>query len=116
MRSILAITLLLLATAADAGTITITVTRASGTCSTPCTKTYTDTDANLARLVPVFQASCNATLVQPAPPASPITCTPVQILAYIFDNFIKSLILEVKEYDRNVSFQAIVPPAPINPQ
>lgn len=93
------------------GTITITVTTSSGTCSTPCTKTYTDTDGNLAKIVPAYQLSCNGKLGVGS------TCTPTQVLAFWFDNFIAGTVSTVSSNEKNQLLNSAVGGyVPINPQ
>src|ERR1700731_3524494 len=94
MRHILAVVILLFwGGCAEAGTITMTVTTAVGACSTPCTKTYTDTDANLAKIATSYQAACNAALA--------LTCTTQQILSWWFDQTIASAVVNVSQFDKS---------------
>jgi hypothetical protein len=109
MKYLAVLIALLFLNPAQAGTVTITVVTASGTCSPSCTKTYTDTDANLARIVPAYQAICNAKLGS--------VCTPIQVLVSWFDGVIASTVSQVTTIEKNnLSTTAISGYAPINPQ
>jgi hypothetical protein len=108
IRLILLLLLLLLPVCAKAGTLVVTITTATGACATPCTKTYTDTDANLARIVPVYQAQCNAKIAG--------TCTTPQVLAFWFDSFIAGVIVAVQTFEQSAAAaSAQAGYVPINP-
>lgn len=93
---------------AKAGTIVITVTTASGVCATPCTKTYTDTDANLAKVIPAYQSGCNTSING--------TCTSLQVLKFWFDGVIKEVVANVAAFDKNnLANTATGAYVPINP-
>jgi hypothetical protein len=97
------------ASCADAGTITVTIVTASGTCSPSCTKTYTDTDANLAKIVPAYQVLCNAKISG--------TCTNLQVLQYWFDQIIAGTVAQVTGNEKSaLSNSAVSGYVPINPQ
>jgi hypothetical protein len=94
---------------AKAGTITVTIVTASGVCSPSCTKTYTDTDANLARIIPAYQGACNIKLIG--------VCTPIQVLVSWFDGVIASVVSQVTTIEKNnLSNTATSGYTPINPQ
>jgi len=89
---------LLLPAAAPAGTMVITITTATGACATPCTKTYTDTDANLARIPPAFQAQCNAKIAG--------TCTTAQVLSFWYDTIISAAVSAVSAFEQSAAATA----------
>src|SRR4051812_21589889 len=74
---------------AQAGTITITITTAGAPCNNGlCTKTYTDTDANLAKIALAYAAGCQSQNLQPVgnpPIQTPTACTTLQTLLYWFN-------------------------------
>lgn len=93
---------------AHAGTITMTVTTASGACQAGCSKTYTDTDANLAKIPTSLQASCNAVLGT--------TCTTAQVMSFWFDQTIAGVVSQVTGFDKaNLASSATSGYVPINP-
>ncbi len=108
MRVIAIALLVLIGSVAHAGTIVITVTTATGVCSTPCSKTYTETDANLAKAIPAYQSSCNIKING--------TCTNLQVLAHWFDQLVAKTVSDVQANQIAAQQQGLVPPAPINPQ
>lgn len=85
--------LALLVAPADAGTVTLTVTTAGAPCAAGCSKTYTDSDANLAKLVATFQNDCNVRLNG--------TCSAVQVMAYWADLMISNTVAAVTGFDTN---------------
>lgn len=94
---------------ANAGTVTITVSTASGTCSTPCTKTYTDTDANLAKIITAYQAGCNASISG--------ICTGPQVILFWSNSLMAATVATVTSNDKNNLINSAVSGyTPINPQ
>lgn len=93
---------------ARAGTIVMTVTTAAGACTTPCTKTYTDTDVNLAKIATTYQAACNSALST--------VCTTPQVLSWWFDQIIAAAVANVSQFDKSaLSNAAVAGYTPINP-
>jgi hypothetical protein len=101
------------ATTASAGTIAITVTAGTGVCAGGCTKSFTDTDANLAKIVPAYQAQCNISISLAGPP---LVCTPAQVVTYYFQWVINRTMDFVNTAQNNAALAATVLPTPINPQ
>lgn len=82
----------LIYTNALAGSLSFQVTDATdGT----VTRTFSQfSDADITRWIAAWQAPCNATLVAPA------TCTRLQVLAFIVNNFVASQIQIVRSFER----------------
>jgi hypothetical protein len=100
---------LLIAAPVHAGTIVVTVTTASGVCSGGCTKTYTDTDANLAKIIPAYQQSCNTAING--------TCTNLQVMQAWANWLVAQTVAFVTNYDKNnLQSAAVSGYTPINPQ
>jgi hypothetical protein len=109
MRFLITAILLLASLPAQAGSITVTVQTASGTCSSGCTKTYTDTDANLAKIIPAWQAACNTSING--------TCTNLQVMQAWANWVIAQTVAFVTNYDKNnLQSAAVSGYTPINPQ
>jgi hypothetical protein len=113
MKTLLFLMLLCAVTPASAGTIAITVTTATGVCASGCTKSFTDTDANLAKIVPAYQAQCNVSISLAGPP---LVCTPAQVVTYYFQWVINRTIDFVNTAQNNAALGAVILPTPIDPQ
>lgn len=116
MKKLLLMAGLLLGTmlTAQAGTVTITVTTAVAPCNAgACTKTWTDTDANLAKIVTVYGAMCQANnLVGGVPTA----CSAVQTIAFFFNRMLATSVNELNVLQTQQAIQAMTPPVQVNPQ
>lgn len=117
MRFILGLlTAALLALPASAGTVTVTVVTAAPPCNTgACTKTYTDTDANLGKIITAYAPLCMSQNLQGSP-AIPTACTPLATLAWWFDSLIAGTVANVTSSQQQTAIQALPPVTPINPR
>lgn len=109
MKKLIVVLLLLWSGVSYAGTVTMTVTTASGACSPSCTKTYTDTDANLSKIITTYQGQCNAKVGG--------TCTALQVVNFWFDSIVALTVSNVGGFEKgNLSNTATSGYVPINPQ
>lgn len=107
---LLAAALFGLASAANAGTIVITITTATGACvGGACTKTFTDTDANLAKIPTAYIAPCQASNNGQA-------CSNVQLNAFIMNDIVNYIKVTTNNSQNAAAEAAVVLPTPINPQ
>lgn len=98
-----------LSLAVQAGTINITVTTAGAPCSGGCVKSYTDTDANLGKIITAYQVACNAKNNGP--------CTSVQVLSFWADQMVAATVQAVTSNDQQALQSAATSGyTPINPK
>jgi hypothetical protein len=120
MKYLLVILALLLPELANAGTIALTLTTTAPVCAAGCTKTYTDTDANLAKIISAYAPLCMAqNLVQGADPTVPpvaTACAPGKTLTFWFDGLMAGTAANVTNFLRQQQVQGLTPIVPINPQ
>ena len=103
-------------TPSPAGTITVTVVTAVPPCDKgACTKTYTDTDANLAKIVVAYGPYCQSSNLVGTPPV-PTACSSLQTLAFWFNSLIQGTVGNVTSYYQQQAVQALPAITPINPQ
>lgn len=108
-KTLITAALVALALPAGAGTITITVVTAVAPCNTGmCSKSYTDTDANIAKVVTAYGPDCQEALRAP--------CTAQQTLAFAFDQVMSHMVDTVTGMLRRQSIQALPPIVPISPK
>lgn len=101
--------LIAMLSAANAGSIAITVTAGSGACAGGCTKNYTDTDANLGKIVSTYQIYCNAKLNAP--------CSPGQVITFWMDQLVANTVSDVTSFDKtSLQNAATSNYTPINPK
>lgn len=108
-KSLAVALLLLAASTAHAGTITVTVVTAGSPCNAgACNKTFTDTDANLAKIVVAYQQGCNTSING--------NCTALQVIKYWIDQVVAKTVQDVQADQVQKQLNALAPPTPINPQ
>ena len=101
---------LLVASPANAGTITITITTATGACTAgACTKTFTDTDANLAKILTAYSPGCQAS-------NNNVACSNAQVIVFALNDIVNYIKVTVNNAQDAVAAAAVVLPTPINPQ
>lgn len=98
------------------GTITITITLpTTAPCINGCGKTYTDSEANLGKIVTAYAPLCMAQNLQGVP-AVPTACTPAKTLSFWFDGLIAGTALNVTNFLQQQQINGLTPIVPINPQ
>lgn len=101
---------------AHAGTITVTIVTAGAPCNAgACTKTYTDSDANLAKIVVAYGPFCQASNLVGNPPV-PTACSSLQTLAFWFDSLIQGTKGNVTSYYTQDAISKLAPVVPIDPK
>lgn len=105
-----------LATEVHAGTITMSMVTASTPCNGgACTKSYTDTDANLIKIITTYAPLCKAQNLTGSP-AAPTDCTSMQTLQFVFDGVIAGIAANVNRAQLQAAIDALPPITPIKPQ
>ena len=97
---------------AHAGAITMTVTTTTNgypCTASACTRTWTDTDANLANIATALGPACTAQ-------NNNVTCTAQQVITYWFNSVIQRLTSEVNSQLYSQAVKAMAAPPTINPQ
>jgi hypothetical protein len=95
---------------AHAGTIVITITTATGACAGgACTKTFTDTDANLAKILTAYAPGCQAS-------NGNVACTTPQTIVFALNDIVNYIKVTTNNALDAVAAAAVVLPTPINPQ
>ena len=98
------------ADSASAGTIAITITTATGACATgACTKTFTDTDANLAKILTAYTPGCQAS-------NNNVACTNAQVIVFALNDIVNYIKVTTNNAQNAAAAAAVVLPTPINPQ
>lgn len=117
-KVLLAAALFALALPAHAGTITITINTSVAPCNgspSACTKTYTDIDANLAKIATAYAPMCMAGNLVGTPPV-PTACTTAQTLTWWFNSLISGTVANVTNFFKAQQQAADPVIVPINPQ
>lgn len=111
MKKIIMLALLMgSAMPASAGTIAITITTAAGACAGgACTKTFTDTDANLAKILTAYAPGCQASNGGQA-------CTTPQTIVFALNDIANYIKTVTNNALNAAAAAAVVFPTPINPQ
>lgn len=100
-----ALVFLLMISPASAGSISITVVQGG---AANVTKNYTVLDADIDRIVAAYQVDANKDLNA--------TANKAQVLLYLTKRWMAEIAADVKSAERQKAQDAIVVPAPVNPQ
>lgn len=118
MRNLLfAVTFAAIAIPAKADTVTITLTAVSGTCSTPCSKTFTDASNTLtSKLIADYGPLCQAQNLVGSPPV-PTACTAAQTLVYWANSLAQGTVANMATLERQAAAAAAAAAiSQLNPQ
>ena len=97
-------------TLSSAGTITITITTAAGACTAgACAKTFTDTDANLAKILTAYAPGCQAS-------NNNVACTNAQVIVFALNDIANYIKVTTNNAQNAAAAAAVALPTPINPQ